>query len=260
MNKIDGKLKQLNNEKKLGLMTHVVLGYPSLDATEKLVKLMSASGVDLIELQIPFSDPLADGPTIMKACEVSLQNGTKVKDAFEIAKKLSQAIDTPLLFMAYYNTLFKYGVEKFCKDSKDAGISGLIVPDIPIEEETNESFMKYVTRHGLHHIRVLSPASTEERIKKNARVANGFVYFTSRQGITGAKSSLDPKLISNLNAVKKFIKTPLAVGFGISKKEHLKALEGHAELAVVGSAILDIINESKQDYLKKVEKFLKDLR
>ena len=152
MNLIDKQLEKIKKEKRLGLMTHVVIGYPSLETTESLVKTMEEAGVDFIELQIPFSDPLADGPTIMRACEKALENGIKVKDSFEVAKELSSGIKIPLLFMAYFNTVFRYGVEKFCKDAKNVGISGLIVPDLPIEEEKCEHFMKYCKKYDLNHI------------------------------------------------------------------------------------------------------------
>src|SRR3989338_1642801 len=125
------------------LMTHVVIGYPTLIDTVKIVKTMADCGVDMIELQIPFSDPLADGPTIMRACEKSLENGTKVNDAFVLMKKLSGKVKIPLLFMAYYNTVFKYGTEKFCLDAKNAGAYGLIVPDMPIDEENQEHFYSF---------------------------------------------------------------------------------------------------------------------
>lgn len=259
MNKIEERLKQVKKENRLALMTHVVVGYPSLEETIELVKLMDRSGVDFVELQIPFSDPLADGPTIMKACEASLKNGTEVKDAFELAKKLSSQVKTPLLFMAYYNNVFKYGTKKFCEDAKNAGISGLIVPDMPLEEESEEHFIEYCDQVGLHHIRVISPSSTHDRLLKNAKVANGFVYFTARQGITGAKNTLDPKLVSNLKRVRKTFKVPIAVGFGISKKEHIKAITPYADIAIVGSAIIDIINKGK-DYPKRVESFLRELQ
>lgn len=266
MNKIDEQLEKIKAEKRIGLMTHVVVGYPSLEETISLVKLMEKSGVDLVELQIPFSDPLADGPTIMKACEASLKNGTKVKDAFRISTELSKQVSIPLLFMAYYNTAFRYGTKKFCIDAKKAGISGLIVPDMPIEEEDQEHFMKYCIDAGLHHVRVISPSSTDERLAKNSKVANGFVYFTARQGITGAKNSLDPKLISNLKKVRKVFKVPIAVGFGISKKEHIQAIKPYADIAIVGSAIIDIINSAPiksgtgKDYPERIENFLKELQ
>lgn len=250
MNKIDLRLKELKKEKRLGLMTHVVVGYPSLSKTISIVKLMEEAGVDFVELQIPFSDPLADGPTIMKACEESLSNGTRVKDAFNIAQTLSKQVSTSLLFMAYYNTVFKYGTEKFCKEAKRVGVSGLIVPDIPIEEENCENFMKYCYKYGLKYIRVISPVSNVDRLKKNAKVASGFVYFTARQGTTGAKDELDQNLIANLKKVKKHFSVPIAVGFGISKKEHLQALKPYADIAVVGSAIINVINKSKESDLE----------
>ena len=135
MNKLDNKLQELKQNKKLGFMAHVVIGYPNLAETIEIVQTMAESGVDIVEQQIHFPDPLADGPTIMKACEKSLTNGTKVKDAFVIMKALSSQVEIPLLFMAYFNTVFKYGVEKFCRDAKTAGAVGLIVPDMPLDEE-----------------------------------------------------------------------------------------------------------------------------
>ena len=187
MRKLEQKLAEIKKRKRIGLMTHVIVGYSSLEETIMLVETMVASGVDVIELQIPFSDPLADGPTIMRACEESLANGTKVKDAFMVMKTVSGKVSIPLLFMAYYNTVFRYGVETFCKDAKTAGAAGLIVPDMPIDEEQEEHFMRYCKKYDLHNIHVISPASTDERLKKNAAVADGFVYCTARQGITGAK-------------------------------------------------------------------------
>lgn len=242
------------------LMTHVVIGYPSLQQTEDLILLMDKVGVDYIELQIPFSDPLADGPTIMKACESSLRNGTKVADAFSLAKRLNSEIKTPLLFMAYFNIVFTYGIEKFCKDSKEAGIKGLIVPDFPLEEEQTEHFNECLKMYGLLNIKVLSPASTEQRIKMNAKVGTGFVYCTARQGITGTQKGFDSNVINYLKTVKKHFNIPIALGFGISKKEHISQMEGLADIAVVGSAILDIINSTPRGYLKEVENFLVSLR
>ncbi len=245
MNKIDKKLEEIASRKKIGLMTHVVVGYPSLDETITIVKTMAQNGVDFVELQIPFSDPLADGTTIMKACEESLANGTKVSDAFTAMRTLSKEVSIPLLFMSYYNTVFRYGVEKFCKDAKDAGASGLIVPDMPIDEEEQEGFYKFAKHYDLHTIQVVSPASTEERLKKNSHFANGFVYCTARQGTTGAKTKLDPMLVAYLKRVKRFISTPLAVGFGISKREHIEALQDVCDIAVIGSAIIEVVKKAE---------------
>lgn len=261
MNKINKQLQKIKNEKRLGLMTHVVVGYPSLSKTINLVKVMEKAGSDFVELQIPFSDPLADGPTIMRACESALKNGTKVKDAFSAMETLSEEVSIPLIFMAYYNTVFKYGTEKFCQDAKSVGVSGLIIPDMPIEEEGNEHFMRYCKEYRLDNIRVVSPASTDERLVKNARVANGFVYATARQGITGVRSSLDPNTVDYLKKLRKYFSVPIAVGFGISKKEHLEILAPYADIAVVGSKLINIINKSKKSELEKnIKSFISGLK
>lgn len=261
MNAIDKKLAEIKKRKSVGLMTHVVVGYPNLDMTVSLVKTMAEAGADMVELQIPFSDPIADGPTIMKACEKVLAQGVKVKDAFVVAKKLSRVVDIPLLFMAYYNTVFKYGVSKFCKDAGSVGISGLIVPDIPLEEEDCERLAAHSKKNGLHLIRVVSPASTESRLRKNAIVAEGFVYCSARQGITGARKTLAPELVGYLKKARTFFNVPLAVGFGISKPEHLKKLVSHVDIAVVGSAIIDAIQKSaSKSVLENVRRFMVALR
>ena len=259
MNKIDIKLKQIREENRLGLMTHVIVGYPSVQGTVDLVKIMEREGVDMVELQIPFSDPLADGPTIMKACEQAIARGVRVRDAFAVAKKLSSEVTIPLLFMAYYNTIFQYGVEKFCKDAVVAGVSGLIVPDMPLEEEQEEHFLSYCDRYGLYSIRVISPVTPLARLKLNARYAKGFVYCSSRQGTTGVKKTLNPKLASYISQVKKIFPCPVAVGFGISQKDHLVSLRTHADVAVIGSAIVDVISKDLKNYSKNVQKFLRSL-
>lgn len=260
MNLIDKQLEKIKQEQRLGLMTHVVVGYPSIDKTKILVKAMVEVGADFIELQMPFSDPLADGSTIMNACEVALEKGAKVKDAFKIASHLYKQIKVPLLFMAYYNTVFKYGTKKFCQDAKKIGISGLIVPDIPLEEEHQEHFIKYCQEAGLKNIRVISPASTIDRLKKNAEVASGFVYCTARQGITGIQKELDPEIKKYLKQVKRYFKIPVAVGFGIGNKERVNLIRGYSDIVIVGSAIIDVINKSSTNNLiSDVKEFVRSL-
>jgi tryptophan synthase alpha chain len=260
MNNLDKKLGEIKNRKRIGIMAHVVVGYPSVEETVKIVKTMSDAGVDIVELQIPFSDPLADGPTIMKACETALSRGTKVKDAFDVLKQLAKEVSIPLLFMTYYNTVFSYGIEKFCRDAKAVGASGLIVPDMPIDEESEEHFFALCKKYRLHAIHVLSPASTDMRLKKNAAVATGFVYFTARQGTTGVQEQLDLSLQSNIQKMKRFFSIPLAVGFGISKREHLKTLTANAEIAVVGSAVIDLIAQTDSKKLHNtIRRFFREL-
>lgn len=256
MNKIETQLQKIKREKRIGIMAHVVVGYPSLTKSIELIQVLIDSGVDFIELQIPFSDPLADGPMIMHACEASLSKGTKVADAFKIMQLFSVKTSIPLLFMGYFNTVFKYGVEAFCCDAKKSGASGLIFPDFSIDEEDSEHFLYYSKKYELHNIHVLSPASTEYRLKKNAQLATGFVYCTAHQGITGTKDSLNSDINTYLDRVKHFFTIPMAVGFGISKKEHLQALSNHVDIAVIGSVL---IKELEKNGIDGVKKLLKDL-
>ncbi len=242
MRTINEQLGYIKKNKKIGLMTHVVVGYPNLEETIKIVQSMEKAGVDFIELQIPFSDPLADGPTIMHANDVSLANGTTLADCFSVMKKLSAMVQIPLLFMGYYQSVFHIGVEVFCRCAAEAGAQGLIIPDMPIDEERNEHFIISCEKYGLNHIRLLSPNSTEDRIRFNANVQNGFVYCTSRSGITGAKNELDPAVVSYLDDVKKHISVPIAFGFGISKPEHIAVLVGKVAIAVVGSAVIEVLD------------------
>lgn len=240
-NKIDIRLAELRRTKRKGLMTHVVVGFPSLKETVNLVAAMAAEGVDFVELQIPFSDPLADGPTIQSACEVSLAQGTRVRDAFTVAAELAKTVDIPLLFMAYFNTVYKYGVEKFCKDAHNAGLSGLIVPDIPLEAAHHEHFLEACTANNLHNIITLAPTSTADRLNKNADIASGFVYCMSREGVTGAQYHLSSNLESYLKNIAAHIALPRAVGFGISNRERLEAVLPYGDIAVVGSALIEQI-------------------
>jgi tryptophan synthase alpha subunit len=259
--KIDERLELLKQQGRTGLMTHVVVGYPTLAATADLVRTMVAAGVDFVELQIPFSDPLADGSTIQRACEVALERGTRVKDAFELARNLSGQVEIPLLFMSYFNTVFQYGVERFCREAAVAGIAGLIVPDVPLEAAVHEGYFESCRQAGVYPIGTVSPLSTDERLAKNGAVAQGFVYCMARQGITGAGQGLDPGVQQYLERVRKHFKVPLAVGFGVSGRERFEQLAPHCEMVVVGSAILDIVNGSEPGMAQgNVTKFIKKLR
>jgi len=239
------------------LMTHIVAGYPSIKASEEVAKIMIEAGVDFLEIQIPFSDPVADGNVIMKANQEAVERGVKVEDSFKLMKKL-KAGKTKLLFMTYFNIVHHYGVEKFCKKAKKCGAYGLIVPDMPIDEERRERYLKTCGKYGLKAIQVISPLTPERRLKMIAKKARGFVYCVSRYGTTGGSATLNPKLSQYLKKVKKHIKLPLAVGFGISKKEHVEAVWRNAEIAVIGSAIIQIINKStRQNLPSALKKFLK---
>ncbi|MGI9006683.1 MAG: tryptophan synthase subunit alpha [Streptosporangiaceae bacterium] len=238
-NRIDERLAVLAAGRRKGLMTHVVVGYPSLASTSPLIVAMDEAGADFIELQIPFSDPLADGPTIQSACEAAITRGARVRDAFSIAAESAGRVAAPLLFMAYANTVYRYGPEPFCRDAAAAGISGLIVPDLPAEAARHEGYLDACRRHGLHNIVTLAPTSTGDRMAVNASVASGFVYCMSRQGVTGAQLGLAPDVPAYLRRAREHLTVPMAVGFGISDRARLEQVLPYCDIATVGSALID---------------------
>lgn len=238
------------------LMTHIVAGYPTLKKSEELAMLMADSGVNFIEIQIPFSDPVADGPTIMAANQHALDNGTTVSDCFKLMKTISSYSEVPILFMSYFNIIHHYGVDLFCKKAAECGCYGLIVPDIPIDEEPQEGYLEACKRYGLHAIQIVSPLTPDLRLKKIAAVASGFVYCVSRFGTTGSSSKFGNNLSKYLKNVKKYIKIPLAVGFGISEKKDVNMVHKDAEIAVIGSKVIKLIENTS---LNKVKSFLKTI-
>lgn len=258
-NAIDIRLQQLQQSGKTGFMTHVVVGYPTIDATVELVKTMASNGVDFVELQLPFSDPLADGMTIQRACEASLAAGTKVSDGFAAARQLTGQIEIPLLFMAYFNTVHSYGIERFCKDAQAAGISGLIVPDVPFEAAEHEGFLQACKKYNLHNIITLAPTSSIERIKKNAKIANGFAYCMTQAGTTGTQVVLTVRMAEYFATIKKYMPVPIAAGFGIKSNKDVKAIAPHANIVVVGSALIDVIDAHPEFLEENVANFLNDL-
>ncbi len=258
INEIDRRLERIHAAGRTGIMTHVVVGYPSLSETEDIVRAMVSAGVDLVELQIPFSDPLADGQTIQDACEAALDAGIRVRDAFTVARQLSD-VSVPLLFMCYFNTIFRYGIDAFCKDAAEAGISGLIVPDASLEAAIHDGYLESCEAAGLHNIITLSPLSTPARIQKNAPYASGFVYCMARQGVTGV-GQLHDQLGSYIARVRESIKTPVALGFGISSRDRLDLVAPYCDVAVVGSAVIDVIKRSAPgEAAANVEKFVYSL-
>lgn len=255
MNTIDKKINELKTNKRLGLMAHAVLGYPTAEKSLEIIRTLVANDSDFLELQIPFSDPVADGATIMKACEVALKNRMNTGRVFDLIDKLNTEI--PVLVMAYYNTVFRYGIDKFCKKASQLKVSGLIVPDIPPEEEKSEKFISTCFKYDLYPIRVVSPSSSVERLKINSKFARGFVYCVSHFGVTGSQATVDGRLINYIDRVKQVIKLPVAVGFGIEKPEQIQKLKGLADIAIVGSAI---IKNYDAGGLEQVSSFIKSLK
>jgi tryptophan synthase alpha chain len=225
------------------LMSHIVGGYPDMRTSEELVIEMNKAGVSFVEIQIPFSDPIADGPTLMQANQEALDAGVTPEDCFQLMERLEKKVSVPLLFMTYFNVVHHYGVEAFCKRAQAAGAYGLIVPDMPLDEEPYDHFIALCEKYELHAIQVLSPLTPDRRLKKIAEVASGFVYCVARKGTTGVQSDVSASLGGYLENARKFISLPLAVGFGISNQEHVGQVLEHADVAVMGSKVINLIKE-----------------
>ncbi|RLB12052.1 MAG: tryptophan synthase subunit alpha [Deltaproteobacteria bacterium] len=261
-NKIDRKFEELKKAGRHGLMAHVVVGYPNLEASQRLILTLAEAGADLIEMQIPFTDPLADGPTILLANLKALEAGTKVSDCFRFAEKMASRLnDIPLLFMTYINIPFNWGLESFCRDSAAAGVSGLIVPDIPPEEK-DEAYHELCLANNLHPIYILSPSSTAERMRIIGQHASGFLYCTARVGITGAREHQIEGLKNFIGKVRREVRVPLALGFGLSSADQVRSVSQLVEVSVIGSKVIDIYNAAKRENegLKNVASFLRSLR
>jgi tryptophan synthase alpha chain len=239
---LEDYIRNKQKEKDILLMAHVVLGYPSIEETFDLVRTIVEAGVDLMELQIPFSEPIADGPVILQASQAALAAGVRVDDCFRLARKITDAFDIPFLFMTYYNVVFKRGEERFFAETREAGICGAIVPDIPPEE--GESFMAAATANNIDPIFILAPTSPSERINYLARFGRGFFYCVARKGVTGAKTDFSSELDEFLDRCRGATQLPLALGFGVSSKEDVQFLRGKVEIAVVGSQALRLLNTS----------------
>ena len=243
---------------KTQLMTHIVVGYPSLSESEAIAKAMIKQGVDYLELQIPFSDPVADGPTIMMANQKSLANNTTPVDCFAQMQALASYRDelgspTKLLFMTYYNIIFNYGIHEFCKKATELGVYGLIVPDMPISCEQHENFFATCKQYNLQPIQIVSPLSTTERLKAVGDAASGFVYCVARTGTTGIKTEITVELQNYLAKVREYINLPLALGFGISTVKDVKAVSEFADIVVIGSHFIKLY---ENDGIAAIEQFL----
>lgn len=238
------------------LIAYITVGYPDIEATSKIAAILANSGCDIIELGIPFSDPLADGATIQKASYQALQRGTTPQVCLEVAAEIRKNLPMPLVFMTYYNPVLNFGLEDFCRSCTKAGINGLIVPDLPPEEGVE---LEAVTqRHGLDLIYLLAPTSTEERITTVAARSRGFIYLVSLTGVTGARQTLPPELESFVKNVRQKAKQPLCVGFGVSNPEQAKRVARIADGVIVGSRLIQLIEEDAT--LASLKSFVSSLR
>lgn len=243
-------------QKHKAFIAFITVGDPDLETTERVVHAAVENGADLIELGIPFSDPTAEGPVIMEADEVALKSGTTTDKVFELTKKLRETITVPMVYMTYANVVFSYGCEKFAQKAADAGIDGLILPDVPYEEK--EEFTEVFDRYGLDLISMIAPTS-EDRIAMIAKEAKGFIYMVSSLGVTGTRSEITTDISAMTDLVKKNSDVPCAVGFGISTPEQAARMAELSDGAIVGSAIIKIIAKYGKEAAGPVGEYVKEM-
>lgn len=260
MNRIDKKFKKLKSQKKKAFIAYITAGDPDLSMTKKIVLALEGSGADIIELGIPFSDPLADGPTIQAASHRALLKGVSLRKIFAAAKDLRRATEIPVVFMTYYNPVLRYGVQNFVKSCKQTDVDGVIIPDLPCEEA--KDLIRCAKKEKIATIFLVAPTSTRPRIKNIVKNSAGFIYYVSLAGVTGARKSLPVEVASNVRRIKSFTKKPVAVGFGISNSQQARAVAKSADGVIVGSAIVKIIENNQKNsktMLLKISKFTKNL-
>ena len=229
--KLQGLFKRLEREGRCGLIAYITCGDPDVETTIRIVHALEAAGADAIELGIPFSDPIADGPVIQAAAQRALQGGTNINHIFTIAERVRGTSEIPLIAFSYFNPIHRYGVERFAADAEKAGIDSLLLTDLPAERAAEAKRAVFL----------LAPTSTDARIAAVNRASADFIYYVSTTGVTGARKELDPALIARLDEVRAKVTKPLAVGFGISEHRHYEALRDHCDAIVVGSAIVRAI-------------------
>jgi tryptophan synthase alpha chain len=257
--RIAATFARLRAEGRTGLLPFVTVGYPELDSALELVPALVRGGADMVELGMPFSDPVAEGPTIQHSSHQALLNGVTVRHCLETARRLRAQIDIPLIFMGYYNPLLAYGLDRFAADAAAAGTDGMIVPDVPPVE--SDELVAACRRHGLDLIFLLAPTSTQADIEEVARRATGFIYCISVLGVTGARDVMAAELDDFIARVRACTDLPLAVGFGVSRPEHIAHIGRVADAAIIGSAVINAIDAAEPARRATViEQFIAGLR
>lgn len=248
-------LRKRLGENDILLMTHIVLGYPSFDDNLRIIETMVAAGVDLMELQIPFSRPTADGPVIARANQKALKGGATVKDCLNLAETAARSFDIPFLLMSYYNIPFRYGVDRFVAAMSHGGLRGAIIPDLPPEEE--RAYLDAMHAHNLAPILIFSPTTSLDRMQTIAASGGGFIYCVARKGVTGEATDFSEELERYLRRCRQNTSLPLALGFGIKEKSDIDFLKGKADIAVIGSQTIRVM---EQKGVASVGDFTRSLR
>ncbi len=262
MSRIAERFASLRERQEGALVVFVTAGDPTPELSGKLVLSIAEAGADVIEIGIPFSDPLADGPTIQASTFRALQRGMTPARAIEMIARVRSQSDVPLVVMTYFNPVWQMGVERFAREASEAGVDGIIMTDMPPDEA--EEWHLIAHRYGLDTIFLVAPTSTTERMKRVAQMSSGFVYCVSRTGVTGAREDLPEEVPQMLQVMRQLTELPLCVGFGIARPEHVEAVCQIADGAVVGSAVVSLIEKEatrgEQTVLAAVHQFVKELK
>ncbi len=243
MSKITRIFKELKKSGGKAFIPYIMAGDPSLEDTKRFISELQEAGADMIELGVPFTDPLADGPTIQRAHERALAQGVTLRKVLSFVEKVRQDTEIPIIIMTYYNPVFKYGIEAFIKEAVRVGVDGVIIPDL-IPDEAGD-FISIARIHGLDTIFLLAPTSTDDRIRKVIKASTGFIYYVSITGITGAKLLIDETMKETIRRIRTFTNKPVAVGFGVSNPEEARVVAEIADGVIVGSAIVKLTSEGK---------------
>lgn len=259
MSRIAEAFQRCKDEGRTALMPFLTVGYPDLATSEAILHALVDAGADMLEIGTPFSDPLADGSTVQRTSQVSLDNGTTLKDCIALVKRTRAAgVSVPMTLMGYYNPVVKYGVEQYVADCADAGVDGFIVPDLPIEE--SERLRTAARQHGLDLIFMAAPTTTDDRLKKVAELGSGYVYCVSVTGVTGARDQMSSQLDDYMARVRNHTDLPLGIGFGISTPEHVEHVGRVADGAIVASALINYMNDYPDDMPAAAARFVRYLQ
>ena len=260
MTRIADTFTQLRARREVGLIPFITAGDPDLETTFALVHEMARQGADIIELGVPFSDPMADGPTLQRAAERALRHGTSLSHVFELVRRVRQSLTIPILLFGYYNPIWRYGGERFAADARQAGVDGVLCVDLPPEEA--EELKRETDRHDLDMIFLLAPTSSPDRAQKVLARARGFIYYVAVTGVTGVRSTLPADLSDIVRRIRAISPVPVGVGFGISSAEHAVQVAGVADAAIVGSAISQVIEQSlgRPDLVPRVGALIAELK
>lgn len=260
MNRIEKKFRGLKESGKKAFIAFITAGYPNLSATEKLIREFDKIGIDIIELGVPFSDPMADGPVIQESSFEALKKGVHLTDILNLVKRVRKGVSIPICLMTYYNPVFCYGEKKFVEAALRSGVDGIIVPDLPPEE--GRQLINLANKKGLDVIFFIAPTTSRERMKYIAKMSRGFIYYVSLTGVTGARKTLASDLIRNLKAAKSITTKPLCVGFGVSSRQQIRQIQRFCDGVIVGSAIIKNIRDNlgRPDMVKRAGNFVRTLK